>query len=113
MRTAFRHILPARRHAETFNMTFGGQNQPFAITCGYYDDEGKDLGEVFIDGPKEGSEMRSITHDSAVLVSIALQYGVPLATMRDALSRDKNGAPLTIIGAVLDKIIKQRGEPQT
>lgn len=102
MRTAMRELLSARRRSETFHMKFGGQNADYAVTLGYYDD-GR-LGEVFIDGAKTGSEMSGITHDAAVLLSIGLQYGVPIATLRHAVSRETSGAAATIIGAVLDKI---------
>jgi hypothetical protein len=105
VRVALRDLLPERRRSVTFNMTFGGQNTQFAITVGFYADDR--VGEIFIDGAKVGSEMSSITHDSAVLTSMALQYGVPLNTMRHALSRNPNGEPLTVLGAVLDRIAKE------
>jgi hypothetical protein len=102
MRVALRDLLPLRRHSETFNMRFGEQNSEFAITLGYYDD-GR-IGEVFIDGAKPGSGMADITHDGAVLLSLAMQYGVPLTTIKSALSRDRDGKAATIIGAVADQI---------
>src|SRR4029079_11388766 len=91
MRAAMRELLSTRRRSMTFDLTFGGQNTQFAITVGLYDDDR--IGEIFIDGAKIGSEMSSITHDGAVLTSIALQYGVPLNTLRHALSRNENGEP--------------------
>ena len=51
-----------------------------------------------------GSEVAAITHDAAVLISIGLQYGVPLGTLRHAVTRDRDNNAATIIGAVLDKI---------
>ena len=103
MRTAMRELLPTRRHAETFDMKFGAHTADYTITLGFYDD-GR-LGEVFIDGAKSGSDMAATIHDAATLVSIALQYGVPLGTMRHAVSRTgEENQPATIIGAVLDKI---------
>jgi len=105
MRTALRDVLPQRRRNETFNMKFGGQNKDFTITVGFYDD-GR-VGEVFIDGAKPGSEMADITRDGAVLLSLALQHGVPLTTMRHAVCRDKANNATTIVGAVIDKILEQ------
>jgi len=104
MRLALRELLPARRPSESFEITFGDLNTVFTIAVGRYDD-GR-IGEVFIDGALIGSAMNAITHDAAVLLSIGLQYGVPLATMRHAVSRDGKEKAATIIGAVLDKIME-------
>lgn len=98
-----RELLPMRRHCETFNMTFGGQLTTFAVTVGYYND-GRP-GEVFIDGAKSGTEMIAITRDGAVLLSLGLQYGVPLTTMQHAITRNADSTAATIIGAVIDRIV--------
>jgi hypothetical protein len=102
MRIAFRDLLPMRRRNETFNMRFGEQNALYTITLGYYDD-GR-IGECFIDGAKAGSGMHAITHDAAMLLSLILQHGVPLSTVRRAVSRNADGKASTIIGAVIDQI---------
>jgi hypothetical protein len=108
MRTALRELLPTRRRNITFDMKFGDQNADYAVTVGYYDD-GR-IGEVFIDGAKSGSAMSAITHDAATIVSIGLQYGVPIETFRHAISREANGDPATVLGAVLDKINEMENE---
>jgi hypothetical protein len=105
-----RKLLPQRRRAETFNMKFGDQNAEFAVTLGYYDD-GR-IGEVFIDGAKAGSMMAALTRDGSVLVSIGLQYGMQLETVRHALTRDRDGKAFTIVGAVIDKILEMENENQ-
>jgi hypothetical protein len=97
-----REALPLRRPCETFNMTFGGQNAEFLITIGFYPD-GR-IGEVFIDGPKAGSEIDNITRDAAVLISLGLQHRVSFSTMRNAVTRNLDGSASSIAGAVLDRI---------
>ena len=97
-----RNTLPARRHAETFEITHGKQNTRFAVTFGFY--ENRRLGEIFISGAKAGSEVEGIARDGAVLLSIALQYGVPIETIKGAITRNLDGTPMTIIGAVVDRI---------
>src|SRR5262245_55149700 len=97
-----RNTLPQRRYAETFELQHGGQNTTFAVTVGYYD--GHEIGEVFISGAKAGSEVDAVTRDGAVLLSIALQYGVPLETIKHAITRNGDGSPSTIVGAVIDKL---------
>ena len=68
-----RRILPQRRPAVTFNLRFW--NQPFTVTVGFYPDG--TAGEVFIDGGKTGQDIQSTARDAAVVLSLALQHGVP------------------------------------
>jgi len=102
--TIRRDLLPQRRRNETFEITFGGQNTVFSITVGFYDDDR--VGEVFIDGAKAGSEMDAIAGDGAVLISMALQHGVPLKTIQRAVARWLSDEPRTIVGAVIDRIVE-------
>jgi len=97
-----RNTLPQRRHAETFELRHGGQNTVFAITVGRHLDGS--IGEVFINGAKAGSGTEAIARDGAVLLSIALQYGVPLDTIKHAITRESDGSPSTIVGAVVDRL---------
>jgi hypothetical protein len=99
-----RELLPQRRASETFDMMWGGQNTKFTITLGRYED-GR-VGEVFISGAKAGSEMEAVTRDGAILLSLALQHRVPLSTIRHAVTRNGDGTASTIIGAIVDKVIK-------
>jgi hypothetical protein len=98
-----RRALPNRRCGETFELKHGGQNTVFAVTVGYYEPGGV-IGEVFISGAKAGSEFEAVARDGAVLLSIALQFGVPLETIRHAITREHDGRPSTIIGAVIDRL---------
>src|SRR5262252_147654 len=99
---AARFPLPARRAAETFVLPFGGQGQSFHVTVGYYPNG--DVGEIFISGAKAGSDVEAVARDGAVLISLAIQYGVPLETIRHALTREQDGLPSTIIGAVVEQL---------
>ena len=65
------------------------------------------LVEGILDGflkPRPGSATEAIARDAAILVSIALQYGAALETIRAALTKDHDGSPATAIGAALDKL---------
>jgi len=95
-----RRILPQRRAAETFDLRFWNQN--FTITIGRYPDG--TLGEVFIDGGKTGQDVQSTARDAAVVLSLALQHGAPIEAIKHAVTRDSNGAPSSILGAVVDRI---------
>ena len=96
-----RNTLPQRRECETFELRHGGQNTPYQVTLGYY--ENSKLGEVFISGAKAGSGSEAITRDAAIVLSISLQHGVPIAAFKH-ITRESNGTPSTIIGAVIDRL---------
>jgi hypothetical protein len=99
-----RMLLPARRLGMTFKLRFGGARGAYHVTCGYYPD-GR-LGEVFISTNKIGSAAEAIARDGAILLSLALQHGCSLETMAHAITREERGEPSTIIGAVVDELVK-------
>jgi ribonucleoside-diphosphate reductase alpha chain len=96
--------LPQRRHCETFDMQYGDLRGKFSVSIGRYPDD--TIGEVFISGLKAGSELDSVTRDGAILLSLCLQHGVSMELIQRALTRNLDGGPSTIIGAVVDRIIE-------
>lgn len=90
---------------EHFDPLAGPNGGPlrFHVTLGEFAD-GKP-GEVFITAAGKsgkGSMLETVARDVAVLMSLAIQYGAPLETMRRAVSRDESNRPQTFVGAVLD-----------
>ena len=59
---------------------------------------------MFISTNKIGTAQDALARDIAILMSLALQHGCTLETIRDALTREADGAPSTIAGAVADKL---------
>lgn len=68
------------------------------------------MAEVFITAEKTSSLAESIARDAAIGISIALQYGAPLETLRIAMTRDEKGGAATVAGAALDLISSVIGE---
>jgi len=64
--------------------------------------------EIFLDIGRPGSEVQAAYRDAAVAVSLGLQYGVPLDTLRSAITRLDDGSPAGALGAMLDKIAEAR-----
>src|SRR6476620_5379220 len=95
-----RRILPQRRASETFDLRFWSQN--FTITVGRYPDGM--IGEVFIDGGKTGQDIQSTARDAAVVLSLALQHGTPIETIRHAVTRSDSGEAASILGAIVDRL---------
>lgn len=94
-----RRRLPNRRQCDTFEIEFRGR--PFSISVGHFIDDDRPA-EVFIHAHKVASDASDDARDIAVLLSIAIQHGVPLETMRDAVCRFDDGSPAGLAGAVLD-----------
>lgn len=99
-----RRTLPQRRFAETvaFDHAEGANSIKYIGTIGRF--ENGDVGEIFLNSMKLGTSSDTNARDAAVAVSLALQYGCPLATIRKALTRDASGQPSGPIGRFLDMI---------
>jgi ribonucleoside-diphosphate reductase alpha chain len=80
-----RKRLPAERHALTHRFEVGGHEG--YITVGLYDDG--QPGEIFLKMAKEGSTVSGLMDAFATVVSLALQYGVPLQALVDKLSHTR------------------------
>ncbi|USO02198.1 MAG: vitamin B12-dependent ribonucleotide reductase [Alphaproteobacteria bacterium] len=108
-----RKKLPNRRLGYTQKANVGGHN--IYIRTGEYQD-GK-LGEIFIDMHKEGAAFRSLMHNFAMAISIALQYGVPLEefveafvfTRFDPSGPVKNNPHIKMATSILDYIFRELG----
>ena len=97
---SMRHRLPNRRVSETFDIE--SQGLTFTVTASRFAD-GK-LGEIFIVNHKAGSMAGINASDAAVVCSLALQFGVPLETIRRALMRDSSGRASGPLATALDLI---------
>lgn len=100
-----RNKMPQRRAADLLAVTHlwapGTDKQiaePMTLSIGYY--PAGEIGEVFINyAPKTVSERAHLLgNDIATLISIALQYGVPLEVMRAAAGR----SPVNFMGRMID-----------
>jgi hypothetical protein len=104
---AKRRVLPQRRNSESFELRHG--NHTTHVTLGYFPDGA--VGEIFISSTMEmgekkkvGSELEALWRDLGILFSVARQYGAPIKVLAGALTREQDGAPSTIIGAVADRL---------
>jgi hypothetical protein len=95
-----RRRLPNRRACTTSD--FESQGLKFTASFSRFPDG--DLAEIFLSNHKSGSDADTAAKDSAVVCSIALQYGVPLDVIRRALMRDSQGRASGPLAAALDII---------
>jgi ribonucleoside-diphosphate reductase alpha chain len=93
-----RRRLPNRRACQTFSFQCNGLD--YTASVSFFPDG--QLAEIFSCNAKVGSHSDCAAKDSAVVASIAFQYGVPLDVIRHALLRDPRGVANSPLGAALD-----------
>ena len=100
-----RRQLPTRRQSETHDVEVG--NTRLSATISFYYPEGISA-ELFMGGAKDGSGLAAILDDASVVISIALQHGIPASALAKSIARvpvDIEGTrtkPASPIGAALD-----------
>jgi len=88
-----RKRLPAKRRGVRFTLNIGAH--PATIHTGEYEDG--TLGEIFINVAKLGTFTSEICNAFAMMMSLALQHGVPLKTLHHTF-RNFNMEPDLIRG---------------
>lgn len=95
-----RERLPNRRVNRSVDLIW--QGHIFTLTVGFFDKTLKRLGEIFADSGKTPENVQQVVQDTCVIISISLQYGVPLSALVKSILRHDNGQPYTVIGALCD-----------
>ena len=97
-----RERLPNRRRSENFDFVHqdpSGRVFLYTATVGFYDD-GRP-GEVFLGAAKVGSAEDIQIKDSAIALSLALQYGCPLEVIAPTFLRTGAGHPEGPLGTLV------------
>ncbi len=120
--------LPNRRPSHVETLDVAGQSITASIG---FDPATNRPYEVFLNGGKEGSQVDAMLADAATIISVALQYGVPVAALAKSVGRAPNAStmpgsidqlnagsqPASPIGAALDLLMahepRPNGEPST
>ncbi|MCH8112737.1 MAG: hypothetical protein IH905_12405 [Proteobacteria bacterium] len=82
-----RQRLPGRRPSHLETLEVGGQ---VITACIGFDPATNRPCEIFLNGGKEGSQVDAMLADAATVISVALQYGVPLNTLAKSVGRAPN-----------------------
>jgi hypothetical protein len=101
-----RERIPDRRSSETRDIECGGRR--YRCTTSRFAD-GR-LAEIFLSNNKAGSDSDTVARDSAIVCSIALQYGADVETIRKALCRDARGKASGPLGVALDLLANPKSE---
>lgn len=98
--------LPARRGARTYRVAAGGMTYHATFAT---DGAGAPV-ECFLVAGKPGSSVEAAARDAGIVLSLALQWGVPAGAIRDALTEDHDGAAAGPIAAALDALAAELAE---
>jgi hypothetical protein len=101
-----RRRLANRRDCEGFTFELGGQR--YHATVSRFPDG--QPAEIFLSAAKADSTADIVARDSAVAVSLALQFGAPADVIRKALMRDTRGGPSGPAAYVLDVVVAEKTE---
>ncbi len=102
MSASFRQRLPNRRPSHSETLEVGGQA---VIASVGFDPESGQPRELFMAAGKEGSMLNALLADAAVVISVALQHGVP----GEALARSVGRLPAGPVAPVeLDHVPGQK-----
>lgn len=97
-----RASLPNRR--ETLTETIAVGSAVFEAAVGFDPQAGRPR-EIFLSGARSGADMEAILADASIVISIALQHGIPAGSLRHSICRlppEYGGGAASVIGAALD-----------
>jgi ribonucleoside-diphosphate reductase alpha chain len=103
--TGDRQRLPGRRQHEIIEFEHDG----LAYIAGVGRFADGSIAEIFLNTVKSGCAAETAARDAAIILSLALQYGCPLETVKRALTKLRDGAPAGPIGRALDLIVGNAG----
>jgi hypothetical protein len=103
-----RKRLLDRRPHELRDLEFAG----IRYTAGIGTFPDGSLAEIFLNrAGRVGSALEAHARDAAITTSLALQFGVPLDTLRKALTRTGNGGPGSALSYILDQLSVEGAVP--
>lgn len=97
-----------RRYSETFSFDVNRDGVPpiaYTATVSFFPD-GR-VADLFLRSGKAGGDLSIQANETALAVSMALQHGTPLETIRKAMPRTNDGRPEGAIGTLLDLLVKE------
>ena len=103
-----RNRLPNRRYRTPVSFEMDGH--VYSGGAGHYPD-GR-IGEVFLMAGKTGTHLAISISESCIAASLAMQFGCPIETLRDALLKDDQGRPAGALGRMFEILTATASEPK-
>ena len=96
-----RKKLPHRRPSVT--RTFETTSDRYHISFGI-DPEDQQAREIFIHGSKIGSDLEILLDDASIILSLALQHGLPLSQLMHSLNTDREEEGKSVLAAAIKSV---------
>lgn len=96
--------LPNRRGGENLEFVVG--NTRFTASVRRASKRAR-VTEIFVNGPKVDSDVDVTIRDAAVVISIALQYGISASELANSTGRNPDASAASPIGAILDILARE------
>jgi hypothetical protein len=100
----YRRDLPQRRGGSNFEFLVGTTRFTASIRR---EDFRSPISEVFINSSKIDSDVDLTMRDAAILISVALQYGIPVEELAKSMGQNPDGQASSPIGAILAILAKE------
>jgi hypothetical protein len=107
-----RKAPPNRRQSET--LTFKWPPNSLRSPTYFVSSSKSDAGtiyEIFVASARPSSPMADVIRDASIIISLALQHGVSIDTLRHSITRLNDNSAASIIGAALDLVAPPGDEP--
>jgi hypothetical protein len=104
-RASVRKVPPNRRASETitFKWPANSHRAPTYFVSSSKSDNGS-IYEIFVASARPSSPMADVIRDASIIISLALQHGVDINTLRHSITRLNDNSAASIIGRALDLI---------
>jgi hypothetical protein len=99
-----RRELPQRRGGENFEFIVGRTKFTASVRR---ESRRTQVTEIFVNGPKVDSDVDVTIRDAAVVISIALQYGISASELANSTGRNPDASAASPIGAILDILARE------
>jgi ribonucleoside-diphosphate reductase alpha chain len=103
-----RRVLAQRRNSFSFDILNQSGTVDMVVSYSTFESPGSSppftVAEIFLTSRKIGSDAEAICRDAAILISLCLQHGCGLDTIRNALTRNQDGSPQSLMGRVVDRV---------
>lgn len=106
--------LPSRRASTTIRIRYADvEGLKLAAHATYSRVEDGAIREVFVSAGKPGSPAEAALRDAGLLISLLLQHGATLVSIKAALTRGAQGQPASQIGVIVDAIANEELSMET
>jgi hypothetical protein len=95
-----RQRLPNRRPSTTLDVWHN--NERYHVS--FSKDADNVIREVFVHGPRAGSDLDALAFDIGVAISLGLQFGARIDDLRHSMARLEDGRSASFVGKILEAL---------